>query len=199
MSSFAGRRIVVATKNPGKAQEFAEILGSRDFTLCDLADLPAVRFPEEGGDYAKNAIAKARAAAEQLGEIALADDSGLEVEGLGGAPGPHSARFGGTSLDDAGRVAHLLAELAKDPSASRRARFVCYAALATPQGEVESAFGECAGTILEAPRGASGFGYDPVFQLEGMAETMAELSTARKNELSHRGRALRALFDSLPS
>ena len=198
MSSLAGRRIVVATQNPGKVREFVEILRFQDFTLCDLADLPAVRFPKEGSDYAENAIAKARAAAEQLGEIALADDSGLEVEGLGGAPGPHSARFGGTDLDDAGRVAHLLAQLAKDPAASRRARFVCYAALATPQGQVETAFGECAGSILEAPRGANGFGYDPVFQVAEMSETMAELPAARKNELSHRARALRALFESLP-
>jgi XTP/dITP diphosphohydrolase len=198
MSSFAGRRIVVATNNPGKVREFAEILASRDFTLCDLADLPSVHFPAEGSNYAENAIAKARTAAEQLGEIALADDSGLEVEGLGGKPGPLSARFGGSPLDDAGRVAYLLAELAKDPTASRRARFVCYAALATPRGQVESAFGECAGTILETPRGASGFGYDPVFQLQGMSETMAELPAARKNDISHRARALRALFDSLP-
>ena len=198
MSSFAGRRIVVATSNVGKVREFSEILASRDFTLWDPADLPSVRYPAEGSDYAANAIAKARAAAEQLGEIALADDSGLEVEGLGGVPGPLSARFGGSLLDDAGRVAHLLAELAKDPRASRRARFVCYAALATPHGQIESAFGECAGTILEAPRGESGFGYDPVFQVEGMSETMAELPASRKNELSHRARALRALFESLP-
>jgi len=196
VSSLAGRLIVVATKNPGKLREFGEILGSREFALCDLADFSDVRFPEEGSDYAENAIAKAQAAAGQLGEIALADDSGLEVEGLGGAPGPHSARFGGPGLDDAGRVAHLLAALAKDPAASRRARFVCYAALATPQGRVETAFGECGGTILEAPRGASGFGYDPVFQLAGMSQTMAELPATRKNEFSHRARALRALFDS---
>ena len=196
MSSLAGLRIVVATTNPGKLREFGEILGSREFSLCDLADLPTVRFPEEGSDYAENAIAKAQAAAGQLGEIALADDSGLEVEGLGGAPGPQSARFGGAGLDDAGRAAHLLAALAKDPAASRRARFVCHAALVTPDGRVETAFGECAGAILEAPRGANGFGYDPVFQVEGMRQTMAELPSAEKNELSHRARALRALFDS---
>ena len=196
LSSLAGRRIVVASKNPGKLREFGEILGSREFSLCDLADLPPVRFPEEGSDYAENAIAKATAASGQLGEIALADDSGLEVEGLAAAPGPHSARFGGPGLDDQGRVAHLLAALAKDPAASRRARFVCYAALVTPQGRIETAFGECAGTILEAPRGANGFGYDPVFQVEGMRETMADLPAAQKNEISHRGRALRALFES---
>lgn len=186
----------MATENSGKVREFAEILGDRDFTLCDLSAVGPVRFPEEGGDYQENAVAKARAAAEQLGEIALADDSGLEVEGLGGAPGPYSARFGGRGLDDSGRVAHLLERLAEVPGASRRARFVCHAALATPAGDVERAWGECVGTILDAPRGSSGFGYDPIFQPEGSSETMAELSAARKNELSHRAQALRALFGS---
>ena len=194
MSALSGCRIVVATKNPGKVREFGEILGGQNFTLCDLADFPSFGFPAEAGDYIANAIAKARAAAEELGEISLADDSGLEVEGLGGAPGPYSARFGGAGLDDAGRVDHLLAELAKQPAASRRARFVCYAALATPRGRVETGFGECAGTILEASRGSGGFGYDPVFEVERLGQTMAELGAVRKNRLSHRARALRALF-----
>lgn len=193
MPSFAGRRIVVASRNPGKLREFGEILEPFGLALCGLAGLPPVDFPEEGDDYARNAVAKARAAAEQLGEIALADDSGLEVEGLGGAPGPRSARFGGPGLDDAGRVARLLAELAKDPSASRRARFVCCAALATPEGRIESAVGECRGSILEEPRGENGFGYDPVFEIEGTSRTMAEVPAATKNQISHRARALRAL------
>jgi len=158
-------------------------------------DLPPVDFPEEGTDYRANAIAKARAVTEQLDEVALADDSGLEVEGLDGAPGPLSARFGGGGLDDAGRVAHLLSELSTRPSPSRRARFVCHVALVTPGGAVQTAFGECGGRIVEAPRGAGGFGYDSVFQPHGFRETMAELAAEEKNSLSHRARALRALFD----
>jgi len=189
--------VVVATKNPGKLREIAAILADLELELRDLRGLPEVRFPEEGGDYEANARAKARAAALQLGEIALADDSGLEVEGLGGEPGPYSARFGGAGLDDAGRVAHLLSQLSQRAGASRRARFVCWVALVTPEGRETTAFGECGGEILAAPRGTSGFGYDPVFRVEGMQATMAELPGARKNEVSHRARALRALFRSV--
>ncbi len=196
MSSLVGQRIVVATQNPGKRREVGDILGVRGFTLCDLVDLPPVDFPEEGTDYQANAIGKAQAVMEQLGEIALADDSGIEAEGLDGAPGPLSARFGGAGLDDAGRVAHLLSELSMRPSASRRARFVCTVALVTPAGPVQTSFGECRGSIVEAPRGARGFGYDPVFQPDGLRKTMAELGADEKNALSHRARALRALFDS---
>lgn len=196
MSSLAGQRIVVATQNAGKRREVGEILGPRGFTLCDLTDLPRVDFPEEGTDYHANAIGKARAVTEQLGEVALADDSGIEVEGLGGAPGPLSARFGGAGLDAAGRVAHLLSELSTLPGASRLARFVCHVALVTPEGKVRTSFGECRGRIVEGPRGASGFGYDPIFQPDGFEQTMAELGADEKNALSHRARALRALFDS---
>ena len=196
MSSLVGQRIVVATQNPGKLREVGEILGPHGFILCDLVDLRSVDFPAEGTDYQANAIAKARAVTEQLGEIALADDSGIEVEGLGGAPGPLSARFGGAGLDDVGRVAHLLSELSTRPGASRRARFVCYVAIVTPGGEVQTSFGECGGRIVEAARGACGFGYDPIFQPDGLRKTMAELGADEKNVLSHRARALRALLDS---
>jgi XTP/dITP diphosphohydrolase len=157
-----------------------------------------VRLPPEGGDYAENAAAKARAAALASGLPALADDSGIEVAALGGAPGPRSARYGGEGLDDAGRVRLLLDELhALGPLASRAARFVCCAALALPSGELHAARGECAGRILGAPRGASGFGYDPVFAPERDARSMAELSEAEKNRISHRARALAALGPAL--
>jgi XTP/dITP diphosphohydrolase len=197
VSSLAGRRVVVATGNPGKLREIEAIVGDRDFALVDLSGVGAVAFPEEGDDYAANAIAQARAAAEQLGEMALADDSGLEVEGLGGGPGARSARFGGAGLDDASRYRHLLARLAETPGASRRARFVCHVALVTPDGDVTTAVGECRGAILEAPRGEGGFGYDPVFEVEDTGRTMAELPAGEKNRISHRARALASLFERL--
>lgn len=187
-------RIVVATHNPGKLREIREILAARDVEWCDLSGFPAVDLPEEGGAYEANAIAKARVVSARLVEWAVADDSGLELEGLGGAPGPYSARFGGEGLDDYGRVRHLLEQLEAVPRASRRARFVCWAALAEPSGEVRSAFGVCPGTILAAPRGNGGFGYDPIFRPDGYRESLAELTADTKHELSHRARALRVLF-----
>jgi NADH-quinone oxidoreductase subunit F len=125
------RRVVVATGNPGKVREIDAILSDPEIELLSLSGLPAVDFPEEGGDYAANAIEKARAAATQLSEWAVADDSGLEVDALDGRPGPYSARFGGSGLDDMGRVEALLRELAGVEGAARSARFVCIAALAT--------------------------------------------------------------------
>lgn len=188
-----GGALLVATGNAGKLREFREILSDLPVSWQSLADGPPVQFPEEGDDYRANAIAKARTAALARSVPALADDSGLEVEGLGGGPGPRSARYGGPDLDDAGRVARLLDQLAARLGASRAARFVCVAALAWPDGRVETARGECAGVILSAPRGASGFGYDPVFQPDGEEGSMAELASAKKDLISHRARALAAL------
>ena len=200
-SGSVAERIVIASSNPGKQREVREILRAktlpgRTLALIDLSDLPPVSFPEEGADYRSNAIEKARAVAMQIGEIALADDSGLEVDALEGRPGPHSARYGGAGLDDAGRVELLLRELRGVPRAGRGARFVCVAALVTPGGEVLSARGECLGEILAEVRGRGGFGYDPVFQASGQTRTMAELSSDEKNRISHRAQALQALFES---
>ena len=189
--------MLIATSNRGKLREFAALLGP-GFTLEGLAAHPEVTLPAEGSDYAINAAAKARAAALASGLPALADDSGIEVASLGGAPGPHSARYGGERLDDAARVQRLLDELrARGADASRAARFVCCAALALPSGELHAARGECAGRILDAPRGARGFGYDPVFAPDGEARSMAELSEAEKNRISHRARAVAALAPML--
>ncbi len=190
-------RLLIATSNRGKLREFAALLGA-GFALEGLAAHPEVRLPPEGDDYAANAAAKARTAALASGLPALADDSGIEVDALDGAPGPHSARFGGAALDDAGRVEHLLAALrARGASATRGARFVCFAALARPSGEVRIARGECIGSILAAPRGAHGFGYDPIFSPDGGARSVAELAEAEKNRISHRARALAALAPAL--
>jgi XTP/dITP diphosphohydrolase len=190
-------RLLIATGNRGKLRELEALLGP-GYALESLAAHPEVELPAEGSDYAANAAAKARSAARASGLPALADDSGIEVEGLGGAPGPLSARYGGEALDDAGRVQLLLRELAaRGPGASRRARFVCCAALALPSGDLQVERGECAGEILAAPRGVRGFGYDPIFSPDGGARSMAELPEAEKNRISHRARAVAALAPAL--
>lgn len=190
-------RIFAATANPGKLREFRTLLGDLALEVSSLEGQPRVDFPEEGTDYAVNAIEKARAVAEQLGQWALADDSGLEVSALNGAPGPLSARFGGPDLDDAGRVARLLEALEEVSASDRSARFVCVAALVGPSGERTVARGECSGRILAGVRGAGGFGYDPIFQPDGYEESMAELAGAVKDRISHRGRAFAALRSTL--
>jgi len=191
------REVVVASSNPGKLREIRAILGELPLAIVGLDAVPEVCFPEEGDDYEANARAKARAVAFRVGRPALADDSGLEVEGLAGAPGPRSARYGGPGLDDRGRAAHLLEQMQNLTGDARRARFVCVAALATPEGDVVTARGECAGRIREQPAGRGGFGYDPVFEVEGHTRAMAELSPAEKNRISHRARAFRALRETL--
>jgi XTP/dITP diphosphohydrolase len=189
--------LVLATSNPGKLREFRAILGDLPVSFRSLADFPEVRLPEEGDDYQENAAVKARAIAEAVGRPALADDSGIEVAALGGRPGPRSARFGGAGLDDAGRLEKLLADLAASGETDRSARFVCVAALAFPGGEVITARGECPGQILDAPQGGGGFGYDPIFEVEGGGRSMAELSPTEKNRISHRARALLSLRDAI--
>jgi XTP/dITP diphosphohydrolase len=193
----APRRLYVATGNAGKVREIRAIL------LGALADLPieilpitgepSVRFPPEGVDYTANAVAKAAAVADQLGHAAVADDSGLEVDALGGGPGALSARYGGEGLEDADRWQRLLGELEGVPLAERTARFVCVAALVTPDGVSVTERGECEGRILEAPRGDGGFGYDPVFEVAPLRRAMAELGAEEKDAISHRARAFRAL------
>jgi len=191
------RRIVLATGNAGKLREVRALLGSPELEIVGLDAIGAVALPAEGDDYEANAVAKARAAARASGLPALGDDSGLEVDALDGAPGPRSARFGGAGLDDAGRTRALLEALADVPAERRGARFVCVAALAMPDGEVVTARGECPGRIAAAPRGAAGFGYDPVFEIAPGGPTMAELPAAEKQRISHRGRAFRALAPAL--
>ena len=186
-------QLVLASGNAGKLEEFRELLAAAGCParLRGLGEFPGVRMPDEGTDYAVNAALKATSIARATGLPALADDSGIEAVALGGAPGPLSARYGGAALDDRGRVAHLLAELrgAED----RRAAFVCWAALAWPSSAVVVRHGRCEGTLLAAPAGQGGFGYDPVFRPDGFDVSMAEVSSATKNLISHRARALRAL------
>ena len=189
--------VVVATQNAGKVSEIEAILTGTGLRFGSLTDFQPVAFLPEGGDYTANAEAKARSVARQLGVFAVADDSGLEVDALSGAPGPYSARFGGPDLDDAARVRKLLEALDGVDDAARGARFVCVAALSTPAGETASYRGECAGRILRRERGRGGFGYDPVFQLIGQGETMAELPAGEKNRVSHRAQAFLCLAPEL--
>ncbi len=196
-SSARTLEAVLATSNPGKLGEIREILRDLPLALRPLSDFPGVILPEEGTSYEENAIAKAKAAAQFSDRVALADDSGLEVSGLGGAPGPLSARFGGPGLGDAERIDALLDALANCTGEQRRARFVCIAALATPEGDIVTARGECAGQILAAPRGQSGFGYDPVFLVEGIGRAMAEIPESEKNRISHRASAFGALSGAI--
>lgn len=186
-------RLVIATGNPGKFKEIAELLDGLNLLLEPLDRETASRMPPESGDsFQENARIKAEAASRLTGMPALADDSGLEVDALGGSPGVHSARFGGPGCTDADRYQALLDKLIGVPPERRSARFRCVIALAEPGGRVQFAEGICEGRITVAPRGVGGFGYDPVFELPDLGETLAEVGPAVKNRISHRARAVTA-------
>ena len=186
------KSLLLGTRNPGKIHEIKLILGDLALELCSLQQFENVEVAEENADtYAENAIAKARFYARETRMLALADDSGLEVEALAGAPGVLSARYAGEDATDADRRELLLTELAKTGGHNRRARFVCAIAIASVDGEVLNVSeGICEGTITFAPRGDSGFGYDPLFVPDGYNQTFAELADEVKNRISHRARAL---------
>jgi XTP/dITP diphosphohydrolase len=183
--------IFIATANAGKAREFQEMLGGA-WEVRTLGDLPEVpEIVEDGATFEANALIKVRALADWRAGPVLADDSGLEVDALGGAPGVHSARYAGRHGDDAGNNHKLLAALAGVPPERRGAQFRCVLVVRMPDGMEQSFQGLCRGRILEAPRGGGGFGYDPLFVPEGESRTLAELAPAAKHALSHRGQALR--------
>ena len=192
-------RLLVGTRNPGKVKEITKILEDSGWSFTSLQEFDDVGpAAEDGVTYSENAIAKAIFYAAATGLLALADDSGLEVAALGGAPGVYSARYAGENASDADRHALLLAELAKVETKDRRARFVAAVAIATPDGEVLNlSEGICEGTITFEPRGNSGFGYDPLFVPDGYDQTFAELPDEVKNRISHRARALMQTRDSL--
>ena len=183
---------MLATLNAGKVREIAPLLADLPLEVRALTDVPGAVLPEETGlTYAENALLKARAVS-LTGVLALADDSGLEVDALDGAPGVRSARYGGPGLDDAGRRGHLLEALAAVPEPARTARFRCVIALVHPKGTERLVEGVAAGCILTAPRGRGGFGYDPLFYYPPLGRSFAELSEGEKSQVSHRGRALAA-------
>ncbi len=185
--------LVLATVNPGKAREIAPLVWGLGYTLRTLSDFRALTLPpEEESSYSANALAKARVVTQATGLPALADDSGLEVDALGGAPGVCSARYGGPGLSDRERVGHLLAALESVFGDRRSARFRCVVALTAPWGEEAVVEGVSEGLLTRSPLGMSGFGYDPIFLIPEIGRTLAELSPAEKARVSHRARALMA-------
>lgn len=184
--------LVIATRNSGKSREFKSYLQDFPLDIKDLNDFgPIPEVEEDGKTFDDNAYKKASFTARVLGFPALADDSGLEVDALHGAPGVHSARYAGQHANDAKNNAKLLQEL--QGITDRSARFRCVLSIAVPTGPALTYEAHCEGTILESPRGEHGFGYDPVFYYPPKAKTFAEMGIAEKSEVSHRGRALKEL------
>ncbi len=184
--------IVIASRNPGKISEFQELLEGLPLRILSLADFPGLpEISETGSTFRENALIKARAVAAATGLTTLADDSGLEVDHLRGAPGVFSSRFAGPEQDDEANNRKLLAALEGVPFQRRRARFCCVIAVVTPQGREFLSEGICEGKITFFPRGRKGFGYDPLFLIPSLGKTFAELGPGAKNRISHRARALR--------
>lgn len=184
-------RLVLATHNKGKVKELQELLNGTGFEVQSMAQYPNVSEVVEDGDtFQANAIKKAREICGDVSEITLADDSGLEVDYLDGAPGVHSARFAGEGHNDLANNKKLLELLNGVPAEKRTARFRCVVAIAIPGGRVETAEGTCEGIIINEQRGEYGFGYDPLFLVPEYGKTFAELGSEIKNTISHRGRAL---------
>ena len=185
--------MVLATLNPGKVRELRRLLDDPTIDLISLAGICGASLPPEtGATYVDNALIKARAGHRLTGLATLADDSGLEVDALGGAPGLHSARFGGPGLDDAGRLALLLERLRAVPPGKRTARFRCVIAVVDEAGVERTAQGVAEGEIAQAPSGSGGFGYDPVFFYPPLGRTFGDLAEHEKEAVSHRAIAARA-------
>jgi XTP/dITP diphosphohydrolase len=186
-------RLLLATNNRGKLVELRRILGCQLFEVVGLDEFGAVPQVEEtGATYAENAVLKARHYYHALGLPAVGDDSGLEVEALGGEPGVHSARFAGSDASDSERMRMVIEEMRRTPGASQKARYVCAAAIVWKGGE-RVFRGEVSGEILPEPKGDRGFGYDPIFYYPALHRTFAELDPREKDEVSHRGIAFRLL------
>jgi len=193
-------RLLIATKNRGKVVEIRALMGlalQKNVEVTTLSDLPDVEQPlEDGKTFAENARIKALHYARAYKVLCVADDSGLSVEALGGMPGVLSARFAGEGANDARNNAHLLHELQRFPR-PWKASFVCAAAAALPGRVIMEATGTLPGEILSEPRGREGFGYDPIFLVESLGKTLAEMPVEAKNRISHRGQAMRALIGEL--
>jgi XTP/dITP diphosphohydrolase len=186
-------RLVIGSRNDHKITEILRICSSWPVSWLTHRDLTWDDVDETGSTYLENALLKSRLVAEATGESALADDSGIEVDALGGGPGPRSARYAGPSVTDEENLRALLGAMAGVPSGGRTARYRAVAVVAHPDGGKVWEEGVCEGTIRTKPRGTGGFGYDPIFEPAGWEQTMAELSPEEKDRISHRGRALRAL------
>jgi XTP/dITP diphosphohydrolase len=188
--------LLLATNNTGKIKELAELLADLPIRLRNLNEFEMVVEPEEtGATFAENAVLKAKYYALQTGLWALADDSGLEVEALGGAPGIFSARYAGESTTFAEKIRQLLQDMSRTNSGNRKARFVCAIALVDEAGSVKFlSEGICSGKIAAKPHGSGGFGYDPIFIPDGYLETFGELSGEIKQKISHRSRAIKKII-----
>ena len=183
-------KLLLATTNQGKAREYRHLLKGLPFQLVTLAEEGIhIAVDEKNTTFEENARLKATSYSGFSHLITLADDSGLEVDALGGEPGIRSARFAGDEASDEDKVERLLARLKEVPWEKRTARFRCVIAIATPEGRTELCHGECHGLIAFAPKGNNGFGYDPIFYFPELDKTMAELPLETKNQISHRGRA----------
>ena len=199
--SGSGLKLLLATSNRDKVKEYLVLLKGIPYdieTPSDAVVNPSVS--ETGETMEENAALKAKAYSTLSGSIALADDSGLEVDALGGEPGVLSSRYAGEEASDKERIEYLLKKMLDVPWRDRAARFRCVIAIARPNGDVSLCHGECPGVIAFEPRGGNGFGYDPIFYLPEMDRTMAELSMEEKNSVSHRGKAAveaRRLFETL--
>jgi XTP/dITP diphosphohydrolase len=201
MPAPAAGTLVLATRNAGKLRELARILGTQ-VALTGLEEFPdAPDVPETGATFEANALLKARAIAEHTGLPAVADDSGLCVDALGGMPGVLSARWAGRHGDDKANLDLVLAQVADVPDARLRARFVCAAALVVPGNAAREVVvtGSLDGRLVRVPRGTGGFGYDPIFLPDGFSQTTAEMTAEAKDAISHRGRAFRALVPYVTS
>jgi len=191
-------KLLIATRNRGKKREYARLLQGLEVELIALDDLGVTKtIKEDGASYTENALLKARGYAAATGLLTLADDSGLEVDALDGAPGVLTARYAGEGATDEQRYSLLLEQLKDVPHEHRTARFRCVIALAWPDGRVEITEGVCEGRITREPRGEHGFGYDPVFYVPEYGCTMAELPPEIKNRISHRARAAAAASEIL--
>src|SRR5512142_381605 len=183
-------KLLIATHNRGKLREYGELLAGLPFELFTLDDVGiAEDVDETGTTFFENAKLKAEAYARQSGLLTLADDSGLEVDALGGEPGVYSKRYAGEGSSDADRINFLLLKMKDVPAEARHARFRCAVAIATPQGQLWETDGAVEGELLFVPRGTNGFGYDPIFFFPKLGLTMAELPMEEKNKISHRARA----------
>jgi XTP/dITP diphosphohydrolase len=189
---FAEAGLIVASHNEGKVREIAELLAPYDVMITSAAELGLPEPKESGKSFQANAELKALAAAKSAGRPALADDSGLAVAALGGAPGIRSARWAGAKRDFAAAIERVRSELGRKKD--RSARFICVLSLAWPDGHVESFEGQAEGTLVFPPRGDKGFGYDPIFQPNGYSITYGEMEPAAKHAISHRAEAFRKLI-----
>ena len=193
------KQVVIATKNKGKAKDFEALfqpLGFEVVTMFDVA--PDMEIEETGTTFEENAVLKAETLAKELKMIVIADDSGLAVDALDGAPGVYSARYAGDH-DDEANIVKVLENLAGVPEEKRTARFMCALAIAGPEMDTTTVFGTCEGVILQEKRGTNGFGYDPIFFVPELGRAMAELTPEEKGAISHRGNAIRKLAEALPT